>query len=190
MGACAAVTGGGQVWAINSGVGGNQVADIEAAIPARITNYAPDVVVLEVGINDCRGVPTGPTPLVTFRASYDNILATVIAALPSVKIACVSLLLMREQWASAPPPAHFSGNPFDSGPTSIDAYNAQISASAAAHGCTYIDVRAPLAIVESSLNTPEPGAIDNVLTTDGIHPNAVGQFQMSTAVYPSFTFTP
>lgn len=175
------------VTAINSGVGGNQVADIDAAIAARITDYNPDVVIIDVGINDCRGVPIGPTPLATFRASYDHIITTVQATLPTVQIACVSLLLLFEKWASSPAPTHFSGNPLDSGAGSIDVYNGEIQASARVHGCVYIDVRAPAAIAEASQNTPEPGVASGVLTGDGLHPLAAGQLVMSTAARGWFT---
>ncbi len=188
IGAVAAVTGGGQIYAINSGIGGNQASDIEAAVPARITNYNPDVVVIEVGINDVRAVPV-PVTAAAFRASYDSIIEQTQAAIPTVQIVCLSILLMREQWASAPPPAHFAGNPFDA-PADIPAFNAEIQASALAHGCVYVDTRPPAALLESTLNTPEPGAIDGILTTDGIHPNATGQESISDSVYPAFTFVP
>jgi lysophospholipase L1-like esterase len=190
VGSVAPVTGGGQVYAINSGVAGNQIADIEAAIPARITNYNPAVVVMLIGINDCRGVPIGPTPLATFRASYDNILATVKSTLPSVQILCVGMFVLFELWASSPPPAHFSGNALDSGAGSIDNYNAQISASAVAHGFPYVDIRAPGGLAEAVQNTPEPGVNQGILTVDGIHPGAAGQLVLSTAVRAAFTFSP
>ncbi|MES2339286.1 MAG: GDSL-type esterase/lipase family protein [Pseudomonadota bacterium] len=197
IGRVGSVTGGGQVAAINSGISQNKVADIEAAIPARITNYNPAVVIVEVGVNDNRGLNSGiPTPLATFRTSYDNVLATTLSTLPSVRIVCVSILLIQEHWATGPPPI-FSGNPYDvpSGggfTPSITEYNTEIQGSCVAHGGTFIDVRTPAALAESTMNTPAPGAVDGVLTgaADGIHPSAAGQLIMSTAVAAAFVAAP
>lgn len=190
----AKVSGGGQINAINSGVSQNKIADIEGAIAARITNYSPTVVIIEIGVNDCRGLNAGaPTPLVTFRASYDNILTTVKATIPTVSIICVGILLVQEHW-TASGGIHFTTNPYDTGSTipSIEQYNTEIQASAVAHGCTYVDIRAAAAIAESVQNSPAPGAIDGILTqvSDGIHPSAAGQLVMSTAVAAALQFTP
>jgi lysophospholipase L1-like esterase len=168
--------------AINSGVNGNTVANIEADIAGRITNYFPDIVVIEVGINDAAAVPV-PTPILDFRASYDNILATVKATLPSVQIVCVGILSDGELWAASPTP-HFAGNTYD---TEIEIFEAQIAASAAAHGAAYVSVRTPAALSESTLNTPAPGIAAGILTLDGVHPNATGQVLMSTAVRTAFS---
>lgn len=189
----ASVTGGGQINAINSGVSGNKIGDIEAAIPARITNFSPKVVVIEVGVNDNRGLNTGvPTPLATFRASYDNVLATTISAIPTVKIVCIGIIFIQEKWATGPPPV-FSGNPYDvsSGggfTPSITEYNTEVQGSCVGHGGTYVDVRTPAALQESISNTPAPGAVDGVLSlaADGVHPSAAGQLVMSTAAAAAF----
>lgn len=172
----------GDVDVVNSGVGGDQIADIEAAVQTRIINHHPDVVILAVGVNDA-----GATAPATFRASYDATLAAIQSGWPSAQIVCVGILLYREQWASSPPPAHFSGNPLDS---QVEDLNVEIEASAAAHGCTYVDTRTPAAAYEEGHNLPEPGAISGVLTVDGLHPNATGQRLMSDAafaVFPAFT---
>ena len=168
---------------VNSGVGGDEISDIEDDIPGRITDYNPDVVVIQVGINDC---VISQTALATFRASYDNVLATVKATLPNVQIVCVSLLVYRELWESSPAPAHFAGNQFDTGALSIPNYNAQIEASAAAHGAYYVDVRAPAALADVTLNAPEPGEIFGGVTGDGLHPTAAGQMVMSDAARAVF----
>lgn len=190
----AAVSGGGQVYAIASGVDGNKIADIEAAVASRITDHDPRVVVLEAGTNDVRGLGTSiPTPIVDFRASYDSVLDDVLAFDPTIAIVCVGILCIQEHW-TASGGVHFTGNPYDQGSTTpcIEDYNAEILASATAHGCVYADVRAAAATAESVQNTPAPGAIDGVLTgaADGIHPSAAGQLVMSTALYPLFAFTP
>jgi lysophospholipase L1-like esterase len=179
-----------RVNAINSGVPQNKVADIEGSVSSRITSYDPSVLVLEVGVNDCRGLNTGrPTPLATFRASYDNILATTQVSNPTVKIVCIGILLVAEHWSATPSP-QITGNPYDEGSTtpSIDDYNAEIAASCAAHGGSYVDVRGAAAVAESTMNTPAPGAVDGVLTLpgDGVHPTAAGQLVMSKAAAAAF----
>lgn len=193
----ASVTGGGQINAVMSGVDGNKIGDIEAAISARITSFNPVAVVIEVGVNDNRGLNTGiPTPLATFRASYDNVLTTTISALPSVKFVCVGILLVQEHWAAGSPPI-FSGNPYDvpsgAGFTpSITQYNTEIQGSCVNHGGQYIDVRGPAAIAESVQNTPAPGVVDGILSqpADGIHPSIAGQQLMSNTAAPAFVGSP
>ena len=179
-----------RVNAINSGVAQNKVGDIERAISSRITAYNPSVLVLEVGVNDCRGLKTGePTPLSAFRASYDKILATTHDANPSVRIVCIGILLVREYWSATPSP-RITGNPYDEGSAtpSIEDYNTEIADSCAAHGGTYVDVRGAAAVAESTMNTPAPGAVDGVLTLpgDGVHPTAAGQMVMSRAAAAAF----
>lgn len=174
--------------AINSGVNGDTIADIEADIAGRITNFAPDVVVIEVGINDATAIPD-PTPVEDFRASYDNVLETVQEALPDVQIVCVGMLCDGELWAESPSP-HFAGNPSDA---AIDLLEAQIQESAEAHGAYYIDVRTAGAVAESVLNTPAPGVNTGILTVDesrpegGVHPNATGQRLMSDEASAAFS---
>lgn len=167
--------------AINSGVNGNTIADIEDDIAGRITDYNPDVVVLEAGINDAAAIPD-PTPTEDFRASYDNVLETVKLVLPDVQIVCVGILSDGELWGASPSP-HFTGNDFD---TDIETLEAQIQASAEEHGAYYVSVRTPAALAESTLNAPAPGAATGILTLDGVHPNATGQRLMSDAVRAVF----
>lgn len=173
-------TAGAHVNAINSGVNGNTSANIAAAIASRITNYHPDVVVLFVGLNDC----ATSVALATYTTNMTSIITTTKATLPSVRMMLVGIILDGERWASGP--VRFAGNSFDTGPLSIDAYNAVQVSLAATYGCTYVETRAPFATLESQLNTPEPGVSSGVLTLDGIHVNGTGQFDLSTILRPSF----
>jgi hypothetical protein len=95
-------------------------------------------------------------------------------------------MAINELWAANP--TRFSGNAFDSGALSIDNYNAQIQASALAHSSLYVDIRTPAALAESTLNAPAPGVATGILTGDGIHPLAIGQQLMSTAIRSAFVF--
>lgn len=185
VGSVAPVVGGGQVYAIDTGVGGWQTADLLANLNARVMAHNPDVVVITIGINDVRQVP-GPVTLAQFRANCDAINSQIQAALPGVPVVWMAVFCFREQWSSTPPPAHFAGNPVDA---DIALFNAQMQASALSFGYVYCDDRSPAALLESTLNTPAPGAIDGILTLDGIHQNAAGQRSMSDTAYPLFVFS-
>ena len=175
---------GASVTAINSGVPQNQISDIAADIPGRITNYNPDVVVILIGVNDVRGVPTGPPPLETFRTNYATVVDTVKATLPNCRIMLVSILYAGEKWASVPPPAHFAGNTYDA---TIDAWNNVIRYLAESRGCVYVDGRGASAIVEPTGNTPEPGAVSGFLTDDQVHQLILGQQVLSNKLRTYFT---
>ena len=182
-----------EINAINQGHGQKQIADCLANIDTWILATNPEVLVLEFGRNDVAPPlpPFTPTPLVDFRASYDAVLDQTLAAFPSCKIVCLSILCDGEQWAAGP----VWNNAFDPPPSnpgytpSIAEFNAQIQASCVAHGGLYIDLRGPALLVEAALNTPAPGAGVGPLTIDGTHPNAAGQLLMSNAVFPAFVFS-
>jgi len=160
---------------VNSGVGGNKIADIEADVAARITDHNPDVVVLWVGVNDA----SAGTLAAAFRADHDSTLAQILAWDPTVQIVCVSILLSGELWSSVGPA--FAGNAFDA---AIDALNVEIAASAAAAGVTYVDIRTPGALYESQVNLPEPGNTLGFLTNDGLHVFGVGEVLVGTWIFP------
>lgn len=196
IGQVTAVSGGGQINAINQGHGQKKIADCLANINTWILATNPAVLVLEFGRNDVGPPlpPFTPTPLVDFRASYDAVLDQTLAAFPSCAIVCLSILCKDEQWSSVPGQPTWN-NEFDpplSDPSytpSILQFNQQIQQSCVAHGGTYIDLRTPALAVEATLNVPEPGTTTGPLTIDGTHPNAAGQLLMSNATIPSFVFT-
>lgn len=165
---------------INSGVSGNKVADLAAAVPARVTNYNPNVVVIFIGANDA----SAGTPPATFRASYDSLISKIVAFAPGVQIVCLSILCQGELWSTSGP--SFAGNAFDSTITSL---NAEIAGAAA--GCaTYVDIRTQGARYEAEVNTPAPGAASGFLTSDGLHPNATGSARIGTWTLPAFNQQP
>jgi lysophospholipase L1-like esterase len=165
-----------------SGVAGNKVADILADVPGRITNYNPEIVVLEVGINDAMVGGTIPD----FRVSYDALLDAVITWNSAVKILCISAWMNGETWVSNP--LRWAGLGANN---RIDAVNAEIAASCTARSanCTYADIRSPTLIYESLHNTPEPGVVFGVLADapDGVHPNTTGKIQMGTYAFAYVT---
>jgi lysophospholipase L1-like esterase len=166
---------------VNSGIAGNQTADIAAAVAARITNYNPDVVVLLIGINDITfGVPFGTT-----MTNYESILSQVRAWSTTVQIACLSVLFYGEQWAAGPV--------WDNSPTydaPIDAVNAAVQALCTTYNATYVPVRPQALTYETINNAPAPGAPSGILTLDRFHPNANGQLQIGSFSIGSFTVTP
>ena len=182
--------------AVNSGVGQNRVANIEADITGRILQYGPTHVIVEVGRNDVNPpvAPFTPTTLVAFRASLDNILDTVLAADPTISITCLSIFTSGELWiTSGGQPAwnnYFDPTPGSSYTPSIAEFDAQIQASCVAHGGTYIDLRGPALAYEAIHNVPEPGTATGTLTVDGTHPNAAGETMMSDLYMATVTVVP
>jgi lysophospholipase L1-like esterase len=151
---------------VNSGVAGQACADIAAAVASRITNYNPDVVVIECGIN---GENVPPSQM---AADYASILSQVRAWSATVPIACVSILGFFEQWVPGPPPASTPGN-------DVSPFNVALKGSCdAVAGTTWIDNYTPFYLYESTHNTPAPGASSGVLLLDDRHPNPTGQLQM------------
>ena len=182
-----------QLHVVNSGESGDGVALIAAAVPARITNYNPTLMVIEVGVNDCRG----DTPLLTFRADFDSILDQTQSVIPSVKIMCLNILTVGEQWTTSggvpvwndklvPPPSNPTWTPW------IDDYNGQIQASCTAHGGTYVETRMEYLAWEVANNTPAPGVFTGLLTLDspsnptGVHPTTLGQQVLGGIFVPYF----
>lgn len=196
IGQVAAVSGGGQINAINQGHGQKQIGDCLANISAWILAHSPQVLVLQFGRNDVNPPlpPFTPTTLVSFRSSYDAVLDQTLAAFPSCAIVCLSILCDVEQWTTVNSVPVWN-NAFDPPPSdpgytpSITEFNAQIQQSCVAHGGTYVDLRAPALAYEAANNTPAPGVGQGIITIDGTHPNAIGQSIMSNAVFPAFVFS-
>jgi len=167
---------------VNSGHSGDETGDIAAAVTARITSFAPDVIVLLIGIND---VFFGVNPAVS-QANYDSILSQIRAWSSTVVIACLSVLTEGEQWAAGP--VWSNSGPNDD--AAIDSFNAFIQTLCTTYNATYVDVRSQMLTYEAAHNTPAPGVASGVLTVDRIHPNATGQVQVSTYAIQSFTVVP
>jgi lysophospholipase L1-like esterase len=167
---------------VNSGESGDGVQNIVANVATRITAFNPTLVVLEVGVNDC----LGDTDLGLFTTDYNSILDQTIAANPGVKIMCVPIITIGEQWKTVsgvpqwndklvPPPSNPTFTPW------IDDYNAVIQAACTRVGANYVETRNEYLAYESTHNTPQIGSFDNVLTLplpsnpNGVHPNSAGQ---------------
>jgi lysophospholipase L1-like esterase len=174
-------SGGGQIYAINSGHFGDKVADLASQVAPRITNYNPQVIVILIGVNDI-----GVTSPSSFSASYASLLAQIQAWNPAVPVICLSIFTFGEQWTS--PPLAWSA----ASAIQCVQFNVLIQAACSAAGVPYIDINTPLLTWESLNNLPMPGVVSGLMTQSalpaGIHPTAIGQEFISDLVYPSFTF--
>ncbi len=164
---------------VNSGVSGDETANIDAAVAARITDYNPDVIVLLVGVNDVNLLES--TAFITTH--YGSILSQIRAWSPTVPIACLSILFIGELWGAGPVWANAKD-------TALNDANTAIQGLCATYNATYIDARARALTYETVNNAPAPGAASGILTSDGIHPNATGKLQLGDWTIGSFTVTP
>lgn len=149
---------------VNSGVSGNQTADVVGNENARVITHAPTVLIDFLGFNDCHN--NGVTPIATAQSvanktSYFN---TILAALPNLRVLMVGPMI----YGGVRPDG---SNAFD---TSLTDHNAAFAAFAAARGWPYVDLRTKYFaewITEAQL------------TTDTIHPtDPLGDIWISAAV--------
>lgn len=166
-----------------SGGIGNKAADIAAAVAARINAFTPDSMIITVGVNDA----SAGTAAGAFRTSYDSIISQALAFNPAMKIGGMSIFCFGELWQAGGD--HWGPNAFDA---NIATLNAQISASCIAAGQTYIDVRTPAGLWESTNNGAAPGVAGGILTleTVGVHQNASGIVKIGNWVLPSIAVGP
>lgn len=168
---------------VNSGISGNKIADLQTSVASRVTAFTPGIVVTEIGINDA----TAGTSPSTFRASYDAYLAAVTSGTPGAQLMCISINYDGEQWTATPSLAWNNGG-IDA---TIDALNAQISASCAAAGGTYVNTRASFLTLEQANNTPAPGAAFGVYAiSGGVHPTPAGKVAMGNSAMAATTVAP
>lgn len=158
----------GMSW-VNSGVSGDKIADIQAAVASRITAYGAQCLVMAIGVNDVR-FSTGDS---AFSTSFNATIDAAIAAQPSLKILSTGIFVNGEDLPGAVE-------------TDIANKNAIQLATMVRVGGTYADVHTPLVTWEGVNN---PGhAASGFLTADGFHPNAIGNSLISEWVYPYVQF--
>jgi lysophospholipase L1-like esterase len=157
--------------AVISGTPGDTAEQIALSVGPRITDHNPNVVILFVGVNDALVA----TPLATFNAAMDTILAGIAAYNPATPTLIVSIFTAGEQWLAGPvwdnaldpPPSNPGYTP------SIAQLNTEqqtaIADSTLTH-CQFLDLRGPTLAYEAANNLPAPGAHDGILTSDGVHP--------------------
>src|SRR6185437_1028353 len=89
---------------INTGVNGNQTADLLAGVQSRIIAFAPDVCIIECGVNDINGGAGSAAAI----ANMTSIVQAVQAALPACQIGITGIVIFGEAWV--PGPAWGPGN--------------------------------------------------------------------------------
>jgi hypothetical protein len=167
----------------NTGIAGNLTGDIAAAVPARITNLAPDVLILLIGIND---VINGMSLAAYSTPNMNTILSQTRAFSSTMQILLVSLLCYGELWAAGPPLSWGPNAPqLLDGP--IDAFNVMLQGMCSTYNCTYADARAQLLVWESINNAPAPGVQAGPFAGGGPHPLIpTGQVVLSNFLIGSF----
>jgi len=156
---------------IISGTPGDTAESIAVNIPGRITNFNPDAVVLFVGVNDALTA----TPLATFNAAIDTILAGIAAYDATTPTMVLSIFTAGEQWSAGPvwdnaldPPPSNPG--YTPSIAQLDAEKVTAIADSTLTTAEYLDLRAAALAFLAAHNTPAPGAHDGFLTSDGVHP--------------------
>jgi lysophospholipase L1-like esterase len=158
---------------IGKGVVGNKVSDLQARVAADVIALSPTVVIIECGVNDLiLATPTG-----TLATNAANLLSTIKASLPTVRLAWVGILCYGENY------------PDTTWGATVNNYNTVLRTAIEDAGGTYIDVRTPQQTYESIYNVPPPGVIQGILCSDTVHPNATGVQLMSDTAWATTTIT-
>lgn len=150
-----------------SGVSGNVAADILSdGVNVRVTNFNPDVVVLEIGVNDAGE----GTDYSVFQAEHASIIAQILAWKPTTQILCMGIACYFEQWQLV------NGVPswgIDIHDAAIIGINNAIQANVAANiaNCTYVNLRDPCLATEVAFNSPPPGLLDQIVCNGAPHPS-------------------
>jgi lysophospholipase L1-like esterase len=130
-----------------------------AANAAAITASAPDLLIIELGTNDCSGYPSYvPVDPDVFE---DNLRAIADAALAGNPSCCFAFLSV---WQAAP---------------SRNSYNVKLAAVAVAYGGVYVSLSA---IKDNAANSAPSGVSTYHGDSDGWHPNNTGHAAIAAAV--------
>lgn len=175
----------GSITILNSGVPGQTSANMAAAVGTQITSYAPDVVVILIGINDA----SAAVDPVTYGANVQSIVSQTRAWSSTVPIGLVSVLTFTDLWdANGPGGTLEFQNDIEQ--TLLIPYNQQLASIAAGNsGVTYIPARDALLLWESINNAPSPG-VTPVLFNERHPVIPAGQIQLGIAMAPYFRAMP
>lgn len=147
----------------NSGVLGARLASVFLGNEATyVTAFSPTILIIQIGIND-ENLPTTTPTFISQLTTFTN---ACVAANPGLRIVLVSTWL---RGTTRP-----SGSNSDD--VIIDAYVAAEAALAASKGWPFVDVR-----------TPYFAHVEQVPTGDGVHPNDIGCWWMSSLVLANVT---
>ncbi len=157
---------------VNAGISGHKATDMQARFERDVLAAKPQLVTISVGVNDVwhsfrdfkqrRDYPDGSLPNgVPLPLYIEKLEAMVVAA----KAAGIRVVLL------TPTPIH--ENPASPENARLASYVKAMTALAARHQCTVVDLNAAMTRAIAALQR-EAGPRVNVVTTDGVHLNAAG----------------
>ena len=157
---------------VNAGISGHKATDMQARFERDVLAARPQLVTISVGVNDVwhsfrdfkqrRDYPDGSLPNgVPLPLYIEKLEAMVVAA----KAAGIRVVLL------TPTPIH--ENPASPENARLASYVGAMTALAARHQCTVVDLNAAMTRAIAALQR-EAGPRVNVVTTDGVHLNAAG----------------
>lgn len=140
----------------NRGIGGDTTAGVLERLDVSIFDIAPSAVVLMIGTNDVNGGHDNDV----IMDRYEEILDKIYAALPDVKLYCMSVIPQNDQLEE------YTAINVDETTEKIQNLNPRIKALAESRGATYLDLFPLLA--------DENDRLIRKYSDDGIHLNAAG----------------
>ncbi len=147
---------------INEGVSGNQSADLKARFKEDVITQLPDLVILNIGVNDAlSSLKSGKNKAKKLEGYRQNLTAMVQAAkAKNLPVLLLSPTLVSEDLNS---------------PESLQLvqYVRVMSEVAQQNACQYIDLNLPFQQVITTYQR-YGGKTHNILTRDGVHPNLAG----------------
>ncbi len=162
---------------INRGIGGNTVDDLRSRWSDHVLAHRPDWLVVKIGINDinrwlCAPETNPKQSLEQFTAIYHQIVALARSALPETKILLISPFLASRDTT----PDSYRARVLRTIPGYVEA----VRATAAEHGCRFLDLHAAVA---NLLNNLPP----DVFAEDAIHPGPAGALFIAEQVYAALS---
>lgn len=157
---------------LNRGIGGNTADDLRSRWHEDALLHRPDVLVLQVGMNDLNQFLCQPERKhvhpEAFAAIHDSLLARARVALPHVRILVLSPFYLSTDADTDSYRARVR--------RTLPAYVDPVRANAARHGARFIDLQA---IFQECLRHRHPDDYGS----EPIHPNATGHLVIADAIY-------
>lgn len=162
---------------INAGISGHKATDMQARFRTDVLDRRPDLVTISVGVNDVwhafqdfntgQHHPNGDLPAGVPLELYRQKLEEMIAAAQNMGVRVVLLS-----------PTVIHENPDSPENIRLAGYIAAMKELAASYGCLFIDLNAAFREVIATFQK-HAGCGMNLLTTDGVHLNAAGNWLMA-----------
>lgn len=157
--------------AINSGVSGNRISDVLAAMNARIFAFNPDFIIGLGWINDVNGV-FGAWDPATFTTNYTSFISQLFAWKPSIRFLQTSSCWVGEQYTVSPPKMGPNSGLHD---PDIEQQSTIMAPIVQAAGGYWYDIRNGGLVGQEIINNPTNQPNGFLLKpTDGLHPSQLG----------------